>query len=157
MSDSDAGGDASERDQRAVIPGFGPSAEAPPDASNEPPPSSFTVRRLVLVLGGVVLVAIAVVMVLVLLFFTVIGDAIDDVESSRDETAITAKQYSSIKVGMREEAVRDKLGEPADETIGDGRRETTCLYYNEKDAGLIAGDRYEFCFVDGRLDSKARE
>ena len=96
-------------------------------------------------------------LVLVLLFFTVIRDAVDDVESSRNETAITAEQYGSIEVGMRESTVREKLGEPDNETTGNGSRETTCLYYNEKDAGLISGDRYKFCFIDGRLNRKSKD
>lgn len=158
MSDSDAVGDASEHTEKASIPGFGPRPDgAEPAVPQEPPSSSFTMRKVVFVLGGVVLAAIVVVVVVVLLFFTVIRDAVDDVESGRNETAITAEEYASIKVGMREAAVRDKLGAPDDESTGDGRRETTCLYYNELDAGLIAGDRYKLCFVDGRLDRKSRE
>ena len=157
MSDPDAGGDSTERTEKASIPGFGP----PPDGARPPTPSeptspSHTMRKVLLVLGGVVLVAIVVFVVVVLLLFTVIRDAVDDVESTRNATAITTEQYSSIKPGMRENVVREELGEPANETTGSGKRESTCLYYNEKDAGLVAGDRYKFCFVNGRLDRKSR-
>ncbi|MDN5853008.1 MAG: hypothetical protein L0K86_09205 [Actinomycetia bacterium] len=157
MSDSDAVDDASGHTEKASIPGFGPRPEGAEPSPQEPQASTHSMRNVLLVLGGVVLVAIVVCLVLVLLFFTVIGDAVDDVESSRNETAITAQQYASIEVGMRESAVRDKLGEPDNETTGSGQRETTCLYYNEKDAGLIAGDRYKFCFVDGRLNRKSKD
>lgn len=156
MSDSDAAGDASERtENKASIPGFGPRPDGPDPVAEGPPAQPHTMRNVLLVLGGVVLVAIVVFLVLVLLFFTVIRDAVDDVESGRNETAITTEQYEGIEVGTREQTVRDELGEPDDETTGNGRRETTCLYYNEKDAGLIAGDRYKFCFVDGRLARKS--
>lgn len=156
MSDPDAAGDPPEHPEKASIPGFGPRPDGADPAEQDPPAQAHKMRNVFFVLGGVVLVAIVVFLVLVLLFFTVIRDAVDDVESGRNETAITTEQYESIKVGMREEAVRDELGEPDDETTGDGQREMTCLYYNEKDAGLIAGDRYKFCFVNGRLDRKSR-
>lgn len=157
MSDSDAVDDASGRTQKASIPGFGPRADGTEPAPQEPPAPTHSLRNVFFVLGGVVVVAIVVVLVLVLLFFTVIGDAVNDVESSRNETAITVEQYASIKVGMRESAVREELGTPDNETTSDGKRETTCLYYNEKDAGLVAGDRYKFCFVNGRLNRKSRD
>lgn len=157
MSDSGDVGDAAGRTEKASIPGFGPRPDDGDPGPLEPPASKHSMRNVLFVLGGVILVAIVVCLVLVLLFFTVIGDAVDDVESSRNETAITAEQYASIEVGARESAVREKLGEPDNETTGNGKRETTCLYYNEKDAGLIAGDRYKFCFVDGRLNRKSKD
>lgn len=155
MSDSDADERTPEDDERrAAIPGFGPrpDGEQPQAAS----PSTLTLRNILFVLGGVVAVVIVVIVVIILLFVTVIDDAVDDVESGRNETAITVEQYQSIKIGAREETVRSELGEPEKESTGDGARDTTCLYYNEKDAGLIAGDRFMFCFVEGRLDRKSR-
>ena len=153
MSDSDSVGDASENSEKASIPGFGP------DDRDGVPATAPTqsMRNVFFVLGGVVLVAIVVLLVVVLLFLTVIRDAVDDVEGTRNETAITSQQYESVKVGMREQDLRDELGEPYNETTSDGRRETTCLYYNEKDAGLVAGDRYKFCFINGRLNRKSRD
>ncbi|UPK76205.1 hypothetical protein MU582_06070 [Nocardioidaceae bacterium SCSIO 66511] len=157
MSDSDAEESTNPEvtESRAAIPGFGP--RTPGDNAGDAAPQQRSLRNVFLVLGGVVTVVIVVIIVLILVFFFVIDGAVKDVESTRNETAITSEQYQSVKIGARERTVREELGEPAKESTGDGSRNTTCLYYNEKDAGLVAGDRFMFCFVSGRLDRKSRD
>lgn len=160
MSDRDAESGEAEQHKLAV-PGFGPPAEGSlPVLAESSPSPGLKVRNVVLVLGGVALVAIVLVVVLVWLFLTVIRGAVDDVESNRNETAITAKQYAEIREGTAEADVRELLGKPEDVTTsgsGDGaERATTCLYYNEKDAGLVAGDQFKFCFISGELVKKQK-
>ena len=157
MSDSDAEERTTPEvtEPRAAIPGFGP--RTPGDTAGGSAPQQRSLRNIFFVLGTVVTVVIVVVIVLILVFFSVIDGAVNDVESTRNETAITSEQYQSVKIGAREETVREELGEPTKESTGDGSRDTTCLYYNEKDAGLVAGDRFMFCFVAGRLDRKSRD
>ncbi|UYM04077.1 hypothetical protein [Solicola gregarius] len=159
MSDSDADERTHPEDdgRRAAIPGFGPRRDGETPAAPSADRSPRTLRNVLFVLGGVAAVVIVVIIVLILVFFTVIDDAVKDVESKRNETAITTEQFQSVKIGAREETVRDEFGEPEEESTGDGAAGTTCLYYNEKDAGFVAGDRFMFCFVEGRLERKSRD
>lgn len=164
MPDRDVADDkpASEQgEQRLSVPGFGPPREgAALPVLAEPTPPKNTVRNVVLVLGGIVLVSIVVVVLIAWLFLSVIRGTVDGVENNRNETAITAEQYRSIELGASEDDVRAELGDPDDESAsgsgGSSGASTKCLYYNEKDAGLMAGDRFKFCFTQDQLVRKSR-
>lgn len=166
MPDRDVADDkpASEQSERRLtVPGFGPPREgAALPVPVEPTPPRNTVRNVVLVLSGIVLVSIVVVVLIAWLFLSVIRGTVDDVESNRNETAITVQQYRSVELGASEDDVRAELGDPDDESAAGASTEessgasTKCLYYNEKDAGLMAGDRFKFCFTQDQLVRKSR-
>lgn len=166
MSDRDVADDEplSEQTERPhAVPGFGPpppgNALVPLSAA-EPTPPRNAVRNVVVVLGGVALAAIVIVVLIIWLFMAVIRDAVDDVESHRNESAITAAQYQAVKLGTAEQDLREDLGAPDDVSTSDAPDAddvATCLYYNEKDAGLVAGDRFKFCFTGGQLVRKSRD
>ncbi|MGH3359154.1 MAG: hypothetical protein ACRDO7_10155 [Nocardioidaceae bacterium] len=164
MSDRDVveGDDLAEQSERTLpVPGFGPPSTVGTAlvVRDEPPSREHAIRNVVLVLGGVVLVAIVVFVLIASLFLFVVRDAVDDVESGRNETAITIEQYKAIELGMREADVRSELGEPDNKTAsGDDSASSTatsCLYYNERDAGLVAGDSFKFCFTGDQLVRKS--
>lgn len=166
MSDRDVADDEtlSEQpepdEQRLTVPGFGPPRDgAALPVLYEPTPPQHTVRNVVLVLSGIVVVSIVVVVLIAWLFLSVIRGTVDDVEQHRNETAITAEEYRAVELGATEADVRAELGEPDDESSADGSSGTStkCLYYNEKDAGLVAGDRFKFCFTADELTRKTRD
>jgi Protein of unknown function (DUF2510) len=72
--------------------------------------------------------------------------------------AITKQEFDSVELGSRRSAVERRLGPPADrqefenEIPGDEPVGSSCIYYNR--AGGELGDRFQFCFSGGRLDSK---
>lgn len=86
-----------------------------------------------------------------------IGAGADKAQKDSDKTAITEQQYKQIKPGMRKQVVVKRLGKPLSkqETEIDskelGRYNSSCIYYHRK--GELAS-LYQFCFSDGRLESK---
>jgi hypothetical protein len=89
-----------------------------------------------------------------------IGVGANEVQKESNEHAITRAQYRAIKSGMTRAQVEAKLGEPAnDQDMNVSVEElsvasnTQCIYYNEKDEIV---SMYQFCFDNGKLNSKAR-
>jgi hypothetical protein len=86
-----------------------------------------------------------------------VGETADDVgreferelERQQNLNAITTEQYEAVELGTRRSEVRKRLGEPANEERTGG---TDCMTYNRREGDL--GDTFQFCFEDGRLDTK---
>ena len=102
--------------------------------------------------------AVAAACVAVLLFLggcavlVVVG--LDKAEDEIDENAITKQQYDLIDVGTPESVVRARLGEPLSEETAK-RPPLNCVYYAQKDEGLLGIDDFEFCFRGGVVVSKS--
>jgi hypothetical protein len=108
-----------------------------------------------MVLGALcLLVIVAVVGCAVLL-----GTAAEEVEDEAQEHAISLAQFDSIEQGSTQAAVEQELGKPEDSQAFEqrfgGRVEgSSCIYYNEKGKELFEGRSFQFCFTEGKLDSK---
>lgn len=82
----------------------------------------------------------------------------NEIDRELSKSDITRDQFDSVELGTSQSAVIDELGPPADkqtfenEGIVDKEPEnSSCIYYNEE--GDFASS-YQFCFTEGRLDSK---
>ena len=88
-----------------------------------------------------------------------VGTAANEVQAESNENAITQAQYAGVTNGMSRSEVEAMLGEPtSDQDMNVSVEElgiesnTQCIYYNEKDEIL---SMYQFCFENGKLNSKA--
>jgi hypothetical protein len=76
------------------------------------------------------------------------------VEEEQDEHEITRAQFDSIEQGATRSSVEARLGEPFEtDEFGRRRGEPLCIYYPEEGSDLF-DEKFELCFVGGRLDSK---
>ena len=106
------------------------------------------------IVGGIVIASV----LLVAGCTALLAAGANEVQADSDKHAITAKQFASIKAGMKRTAVEAKLGAPdnVQETDIEGFDKTTaefdCIYYNRKGEVL---SMYQFCFDNGKLTSKS--
>lgn len=79
---------------------------------------------------------------------------VNEVEEEQDDYEITREQFDSVGFGAGIGAVEQRLGEPYEtDTFDEDGEDVTCLYYPEAGEDVFS-ELIEFCFVDGRLDSK---
>lgn len=88
-----------------------------------------------------------------------IGSAAEDVSDEAQEHAITRAEFDAVQQGTSQADVEKKLGDPDDsqefeQRFGGQTQGSSCIYYNEKGKELFEGDSYQFCFTNGKLDSK---
>lgn len=90
-----------------------------------------------------------------------VGSAVDDVENEAQQHAITKAQFDSIPQGTSQAEVEKRLGEPEDSQefeqqsyFKKATQNSSCIYYNEKGKELFEGASFQFCFTEGKLDSK---
>jgi hypothetical protein len=86
-------------------------------------------------------------------------EAVKEIDKQQRANSITAEQFRAVKLGSSQQAVEDKLGEPADaqefESEGILQKEpenSSCIYYNKR--GGQFGDLFQLCFTGGKLNSK---
>jgi hypothetical protein len=107
-------------------------------------------------------IALGIVLLFVLLIAgcgALIGVGASEVQAESNEHAITQAQYGSVSNGMHRSEVEALLGEPtSDQDMNVSVEELgiesnhQCMYYNEVDE---LASMFQFCFEDGRLNSKA--
>jgi hypothetical protein len=90
-----------------------------------------------------------------------IGSAADKVQNDSQKHAITQTQFAAVEQGTSQSSVEKQLGTPEDrqqfEQAGFASKEpvgSSCIYYNEKGKDLFEGNSFQFCFTEGKLDSK---
>ncbi len=114
-----------------------------------------TPLKVLLVLGVGVVVLVGVVLAVLW------GTSTDGRDDARRTKGITVKQFRSVRPGASEAEVEARFGRAADrddqevEATDDQEAETySCLYYPERRKKLDEGRSFQFCFVEGRLDTK---
>jgi hypothetical protein len=97
---------------------------------------------------------IVAVVVLIILLVVLLGAGAHQAQKDNDKTAITLKQFHSIKKGADMDDVIGTLGKPQDKQHQeiDGMPDSDCIYYNKK--GEFLGT-YQFCFDNDILTSKS--
>lgn len=87
----------------------------------------------------------------------------EELQRVNDKTAITERQFESVKATATERGLKRELGKPgatgADRISRSFPGEppgSSCLYYNELGAPVINGLAYRFCFLSGKLVRKER-
>jgi hypothetical protein len=90
-----------------------------------------------------------------------IGTAVDEAEKDQQAHAITSQEFQSVDIGTSQSAIEKRFGEPDDSqdfqqknVLKPGSQNSSCIYYNEDDADLLEGKFFQFCFTEGKLDSK---
>lgn len=79
---------------------------------------------------------------------------VNELEEEQEEHEITRAQFNSIQSGATRASVEAELGEPFEtDEFARGKGEPICTYYPEEGDDLF-DEKFEFCFVGGRLDSK---
>ncbi len=80
-----------------------------------------------------------------------------------DKTAITERQFESVKAAATKRGLKRELGKPDARGGGKVSRSfpgeppgSSCLYYNELGAPATNGLAYRFCFLTGKLVRKER-
>lgn len=107
-----------------------------------------------LVLAGVILMIVGVAGCAAL-----VGGAASEIDKELDkqqsEHSITVEEFKSVKPGTTLKTVKKKFGEPDDEQVTkvEGLK-SDCIYYNVEGGELL--DRFQFCFSNGKLDSKSK-
>lgn len=100
----------------------------------------------------IVLAGAALIVVLVTVMMVSLGSAVD--ESDDSSAAVGPAKYQQIELGMTQQQVRRIIGaEPQDqdETAVQGMT-MSCWYY-----GILSAEgMYQFCFNNGRLETKSR-
>ncbi len=87
----------------------------------------------------------------------------DELQQLNDKTAITERQFESVKVTATKRGLERELGKPGARGPGKISRSfpgeppgSSCLYYNDLGAPAINGLAYRFCFLGGKLVRKER-
>lgn len=135
---------------------------------------SYGSNTLYWVLGLCTALILALVVGLGLVCSSVIGGAGDlagagldaaqeELQRMNDRTAITERQFESVKATATEPGLKRELGKPgatgADRISRSFPGEppgSSCLYYHELGAPAINGLAYRFCFLSGKLVRKER-
>ena len=93
-----------------------------------------------------------------------VNEAVDEVQKDSDKTAITQADYESVKTGPdgnSRKRIESRFGEPQSqqdvetgeiEGVPDSSSDLECIYYNRK--GKLVS-LYQFCFENGRVESKS--
>ena len=88
-----------------------------------------------------------------------IGAGVDEAEDDAQEHAITRAEFNSVDQGTSQAQIEERLGEPDDSQefenkFGGQVQGSSCIYYNEEGKELFEGASFQFCFTEGKLDSK---
>lgn len=88
-----------------------------------------------------------------------IGVGVEEATDEAQEHAISRAEFNSVEQGTTQGAIEKRFGEPEDsqefeQKFGGQVTGSSCIYYNETGQELFEGDSYQFCFTEGRLDSK---
>ncbi len=87
------------------------------------------------------------------------NEAVKEIDKQQKANSITPAQFKGTKLGTSQKQVEKRFGPAADaqefesEAILDEEpQNSSCIYYNRRGGEL--GDIYQFCFTEGKLDSK---
>ena len=128
-------------------------AASAPRAPTSGSGTSNTLKVVLIVLGVLALLTIGGCVACAAL----VGETADDVGRELEEGlerefkqhSITNEQFDSAELGTQRETLQRRFGPPADESRSAG---STCITYNRRGGDL--GDIFQFCFRNGRLESK---
>jgi hypothetical protein len=74
---------------------------------------------------------------------------------------ITLEQFRAVPPGASQEDVEQRFGAAADRqnletdvSASDEPQKSSCLYYPEQGRDLDEGLSFQFCFIEGKLDTK---
>jgi hypothetical protein len=108
----------------------------------------------------IVKIALGIILALFLLMAgcaALIGVGVSEAKKESNKTAITAAQYRHVHHGETRKALVARFGVPADDqdfsaSYGGITSKSSCIYYHRQ-GELVS--LYQFCFDNGKLNSKA--
>ncbi len=101
------------------------------------------------------------VVVLILVMVAVLWNPVGGGQEEQQTEGMTVRQFRAVRLGASEGEIEARFGKAADRqdlelelAARDEPQSSTCLYYPEKGKELDEGRSFQFCFIDGRLDTK---
>lgn len=112
-------------------------------------------KKFILIVGAVLTAIVIFSIAAIAMLGSAVDTAITETEKEMQEGAITQKQFRGIPNGVSIQEVINTLGEPDDrQTTRTKGVRSDCIYYPVAGGEML--ENYQFCFTNGRLDSKSR-
>ena len=121
--------------------------------------ASSVMKTVLKVALGIILAAAVLIGGCVALLGGAANEVADEIDKQQKANSITMQQFRETKTGTSRSQIEDRFGEPSDaqefETEIpelDAKSKGSCVYYNRRGGEL--GDIFQFCFENGKLQTK---